>query len=88
MSLWKRKKNPNLREVHIIVPSLFSRMILPSILLHYGKYLMCNLVIISTSFANVMRGYRVVELFQPGKCEEAVHTDSIFNQQLDKVHSV
>lgn len=37
---------------------------------------------------DAMRGYRVVELLQPGKREKAVHTDSVFNQQLDKVHSV
>lgn len=32
--------------------------------------------------------YRVVKLLQSGKREETVHADSVFNQQLDKVHPV
>ena len=32
--------------------------------------------------------YRVVELLQAGQGEEAVHADSVLDQQLDKVHSV
>lgn len=32
--------------------------------------------------------YRVVKLLQSGKREETMHADSVFNQQLDKVHAV
>lgn len=32
--------------------------------------------------------YRVVKLLQSGEREETMHADSVFNQQLDKVHPV
>lgn len=39
-------------------------------------------------FVCLLHHYRVVELLQSGEREETVHADSVFNQQLDKVHSV